>query len=291
MSEPTQSEAGAALAWAERNFPLPSPVDIGHERLLLPERSAGGEIQWIETSTRDPEAPPLEVRPGRVRGTQQVYTPTSYVDAVKRYETEDQITYVDQPNSQLVTVLNPSRGVDVDGRRVRVAGDYGDHRVALTLRHTPEYEAWKTGQSLTDQTTFARRMQDGELEITDPAPATMLEIAETFHATSESKFKSGRRLQDGRRSFTFEEDTQASAGENGDVIIPERFKLAMPIYVGGDTYAIECRLQWQYRPQFHIGYTFIRPEVVLDHAFASIVGQVTENIAGLVLSAPVPATR
>lgn len=42
------------------------------------------------------------------------------------------------------------------------------------------------------------------------------------------------------------------------------------------------------RPEFRIGYTFIRPEVVLDHAFMAIVGQVTENIAGLVLEAPAP---
>lgn len=284
------TEAGAALAWAD-DHQLPDPIDLGFDRKLVPERGSEGEVTWTEHSTRDPALAPIERALGRVRGTQLVYTPTSYVDAVKRYENIDQITYVDQPAGRLVTVLNPNQGNPpgemTDDDIIGIAG-HGDHRVALTLQHTPEFVAWRDGQGLGKQTAFARRMQDGELEIVEPAPSVMLEIAETFHATSESRFKSGKRLQDGRRQFVFEEDTKASAGENGQVEIPERFKIALPIYTGGERYQMECRLAWEYRPEFRIGYTFIRPEVVLDHAFMAIVGQVTENIAGLVLEAPAP---
>lgn len=287
----SMSEAGAALAYAESHDDLPEPLDLGHDRLLVPQRNAGGVLTWVEHSTRDPKLPPVEVEPPRACGTQQVYTPTSYIDAVKRYETIDQITYIDQPNSRLVTVLNPHQGNPpgemTDDDIVPTPG-YRDHRVSLTLQHTPEFIAWRDGQGLSKQEAFARRIQDGELEITDPNPALMLEIAETFHATSESRFKSGKRLQDGRRQFVFEEDTKASAGENGQVEIPERFKIALPVYTGGELYALECRLAWEYRPEFRIGYTFIRPEVVLDHAFMAIVGQVTEHIEGLVLEAPAP---
>src|SRR5689334_4726855 len=105
MTDPTDytSEAGAALAYAEAHDPLPDPIDLGFDRILVPQRGQGGQLTWAEHSTRDPELPPLELAPARVRGTQQVYTPTSYVDAVKRYETDQQITYVDQPNQRLVT--------------------------------------------------------------------------------------------------------------------------------------------------------------------------------------------
>lgn len=290
MSDQPLSEAGAALAWAQAHLPQ-DKIDLGHDRILVRERTIDPHQmtfsdRWVEHSTRDPNK--LPDAPDRVVGTTLVYTPTSYVDAVKRYENEQQITYVDQPNSQLVTVLNPPWPLDGKDDWDPAEPGHGDHRVALALQHTPEYLAWRDGQGLSEQATFARRMQDGELEILEPTAATMLEIAETFHATSESKFKSAKRLQDGRRQFVFEEDTSAKAGENGQVEIPERFKVSMPVYVGGDRYTFECRLSWELRPKFRIGYKLIRPEVVLDHAFASIAGEVTGNIDGLVLNAPVP---
>lgn len=283
------TENGAALAFAQANLPADT-IDLGHSRILVRERaldpnSMRFEDRWREHSTRDPNR--LPDLPDRVAETTAVYTTTSYIDAVKRYETVDQITYVDQPAGKLVTVLNPHRA-SAEGPYDPGVG-HGDHRVSLTLRHTPEYLAWQGGQGLHEQTDFARRMQDGELEIVDPAAATMLEIAETFHATGESVFKSASRLQDGRRQFRFEEDSTAKAGQDGTVEIPERFTIAMPIYVGGERYQMQCRLTWQLRPTFKIGYTFIRPEVVLDHAFSSMVEEVTAEIAGLVLLGPVPS--
>lgn len=281
------TENGALLAWAAEH-PRVDTIDLGFNRVLVRRLDGGGIERWEEHSTRDPAK--LPDPPDRVVGTTEVYTTTSYVDAVKRYENVQQITYVDQPNSRLVTVLNPTWPEPVDSEQWdRAVPGHSDHRVSLKLRHTPEFLAWMAGQGLHEQTDFARRMQDGELEIVEPAAATMLEIAETFHATGESVFKSASRLQDGRRQFRFEEDSTAKAGADGTVEIPERFTIAMPIYVGGERYQMQCRLTWQLRPTFRIGYTFIRPEVVLDHAFTSMVEEVTAEIAGLVLLGPAPA--
>lgn len=276
------TENGALLAWAA-DHPRVETIDLGFDRILVRRRGEGQAEWWEQHSTRDPSR--LPDLPDRVVGTTVVHTATSYVDAVKRYEHEDQITYVDRSQNRIVTVLDPN----LPSVGPRPEPGHGDHRVSLALTHSPEWTSWTAGLGLGEQTRFARQMQDGELEIVDPAPSVMLEIAETFHATSESKFKSGRRLQDGRRQFVFEEDTSVKAGENGQVEIPERFKIALPIFVGGERYQLECRLTWELRPKFRIGYTFIRPDVVVAHAFDGMVATILENVAGLVLEGPVPA--
>lgn len=249
------------------------PGDIQH--LVIPETS---ELVII-----DPEC--HANRPRRSRGLVDVYDAPSFVAAV-RHRTDDvdgpvPVVYADEANNGLVAVLNDDQGPEAGWR---------DHRVVLRLRRTPEWTAWTAGQGLGTQERFAARIEDGTPEIRDPAAAQMLDLAQTFHATTAAKFRSGIRLADGSRQFVYDEDIKATAGA-GQFEVPETFTLAVRPFIGSDVYEVKARFRFTLRAgDLKVGYTLFRPEEVERDAFRKVTGAVTEALDGvLVLSAPAPS--
>lgn len=277
-----QSDVAAALEYAENHL-LVDQIAGAPDTIWLRERQVGGGEQWKEISTRDPNRPPE-----RITGTTDVHTARSFIDAVKRWENPGQITYLDVPGRRIVTVLNPHRGVDLDPDP-STATDFGDHRVAVALRHTPEWEFWTTHEGLRDQEAFAEVIEHGEDEIVDPTATTMLAIAQNLHATVDGQFKSQRRLSDGSVSLQYEEAIQMTGGNGGVVTVPTEFKIGVAPFVGSRPYEVRCRLRTRLRSGvLSIGYELVRPDTILELAFKDISDQIVAEIIGAVLEGPIP---
>jgi len=282
MSTPTDLDhaVGAALAYAEDHW-LADTIDIGHDRILVRVRdgSDAGE-HWEEHDTSDPHPE----HPRRARGTVQVHDAASFITAINTRTSDPALVnvYADEEKQALVAVLNDDLAT-VPGHR--------DYRVSLALRPTPEWSAWKGGQGLGEQQRFAERIEDGEPEITDPSPAVMLEIAQTFHASVGVEFRSATRLNDGNQQFTYVEDTKASAGAKpGAVTIPATFELAVKPFVGSERFAVTARLRYRINGgKLQIGYQLVRPEDVERAAFADVVAATEAGLACTFLAGPAPA--
>lgn len=156
----------------------------------------------------------------------------------------------------------------------------GSSSRTVVLRRTPEWQAWLDGQGLGPQVRFAERIEDGLPEIADPAAATMLEIAQTFHAATSATFQSGNRLTDGRTQFAYLEDVKASAGSKpGTVEIPETFTIVVRPFIGAEPYKVTARLRYRLKGgELTIGYTLVRPNEVELDAFRAVASVVQDGL-------------
>jgi uncharacterized protein YfdQ (DUF2303 family) len=264
------SDTAAALLFAE-DHTLTDCVLLGDHRLLVRRRA--GET-WEPHDTFPTHAP------RRSTGIVCVYDAPSFVAALDQRGTG--VVYADEEMLALVAVLNDDRGDEAGWR---------DYQIRLTLRATEEWSGWKYGQGLGSQQRFAERIEEGLPEIVDPPGADMLELAQTFHASVDVKYRSGHRLANGQTQFTYAEDIKASAGSQpGTITIPETFTLGVAPFLGLHLYEVTARLRYRLSGgDLQIGYQLVRPEAVERDAFGFVVDEVRSAVGDTVfLNGPAP---
>lgn len=156
---------------------------------------------------------------------------------------------------------------------------WGDHTTTLQLRHTPDWKDWlqRDGRLMT-QTDFAEFIEDHLPNFVTPSGADMLELAQTFQATTRVDFDSSQRLKSGETQVTYKEDTNATAGKKGSIAIPDTFTIGLQVYERGDAYRVDARFRYRLNGgQLALGYKLTRPRDVLLAAFDDVVGKVTEE--------------
>ena len=267
MSEPTELEAAAggdmnAVIDAAQAAVAPVSVE-GVEGLLV--GFGPHDDTWVDLETFLPV-------PRRTRGTATVSDPESFASYFGRFDADVGTTvWADHGRDTITAVLNDD---DPEGPKWR------DHRVKLVLEFTDEWRHWTDGdRRLAGQEQFAEHIEDGAPEIRKPDAATMLEIAQSFHANRDVRFKSGTRVSSGEVQLTYEESIDAKAGRKGEIEIPETFELGIAPYRGTEPYKVTARLRYRIRDgELSIGYRLVRPVRVLEAAFKDVVEAVADRV-------------
>jgi uncharacterized protein YfdQ (DUF2303 family) len=164
--------------------------------------------------------------------------------------------------------------------------NWGQHRIVLQLRHSPAFKAWQhLSGSLVGQTQFAEFIEDRRGDIREPAAADVLELAQTFQATTKVSFRSSNRLSSGARQLSYVEDVEASAGQRGEMTIPDELHLALAIFEGADVAdAVTARLRYRIEDgRLRLGVVLDRVAEVVDGAFAGVVSAVDDTVEQPVL--------
>lgn len=222
--------------------------------------------------------------PRRPRGTTQVSDLGSFINLVNLHpmntypEQGRTVIFADVARHTVTAVLN------YDGWR--------DHTIKLVLSPTPEWLHWRSiDDTLVGQLAFAEHIEDGLSSIASPPAADLLEIAQSFQATRTVKFESGRRLGNGDVNFVYTEETGATAGQKGQLAIPEIFRLNLSVFKGGQLADIPARLRHRATQEgLRIGYKLDRPDEFLEAAFNSVVTDLAERFENIVIaSGPAPA--
>lgn len=281
MSDPavpmTESSTGAVLA----GKPSVLRQDEGTDSMLV-----ALPIGW---RSEEFDFERYTANPRRSKGTVRVNTAESFVIAVHDRDAPDKpapTIYADPERHGLIAILNDDRGSDTGWR---------DYRVELALRNTQEWGHWLShdGQLLS-QEKFAQHMEDGIPELRNPPAADVLDLAQTFHATTAARFKSGRRLASGETQFVYEEEIDAKAGTAGTLAIPSELELELAPFYGSALVPVKAHFRYRLNRDagLQLGYKIVRPHEVEDAAFATIRDEVasklvTENRMHLVVgSAP-----
>lgn len=222
--------------------------------------------------------------PRRPRGTTQASDLGSFINLVNLHPMN---TYPDQGRTVIFA--------DVDRHTVTAVLNYDgwrDHTIKLVLSPTPEWLHWRSiDDKLVGQLAFAEHIEDGLSSIVSPPAADLLEIAQSFQATRTVKFESGRRLGNGDVNFVYTEETGATAGQKGELAIPEIFRLSLSVFKGGQLADIPARLRHRATQEgLRIGYKLDRPDEFLEAAFNSVVTDLAERFENIVVaSGPAPA--
>lgn len=244
---------------------------------------AGGSLAVVEP-THDRDLP----TPRRPRGTATVYE----VDGLavlwaKHSHLGVSEVYADPERFTVTAVLNADVGAGL------LAG-HRDHRIHLVCRKSPAWIAWTASDGkLVDQTTFAEFLEDRLPEIVEPTGATMLELAQSFQATTKVEFKGAVALTSSTRKLQFEETATAKAGQRGDIEIPATFQLALQPFLGSAAYRVTARFRYRIRDgHLTIGYRLDRPDEVLREAFSDVQRSVSEATESpVVIGSPPPAVE
>lgn len=210
-------------------------------------------------------------------------SPLTTVQKVMVRDTASLIAYV------LAFKTATTRGFAVDNYRsgnphVKVVIDYhgpdepshASHVVTLDQGLSEAWGRWsKVSGTALSQKQMAEFLEENSVDIVAPDAATMMEIAGTIEANKSAVFKSGIRLHNGNQQLTYNETTDATAGQ-GKLTIPEKIKLAMPIFENGAT--IEFEAWFRYRiteGRLALVIELHRPRFIFDAAFKVLVKELS----------------
>lgn len=252
MSELLDMEAviQAAREGGEPHEVDPSKVNL----LIVPD---GAQIGYYDFRDRRPA-------PDRESGVYTVADVDSFVRHVEELGyAEVASVWIDPDTGKAVAVLND---------HTAEGAGWSDWRVELTLKPTAEWIFWTARDGeLLSQVAFAQHIEDGLLDIEEPPSADLLEIAQTFHATTDAAFRSSVRLQSGEQQFRYEEAIVAGAGNAGEMKIPSQILLNIAPFLGEEGVLLAARFRYRISGgKLSLGYKLDRPERVRLEAITKV---------------------
>jgi len=171
-----------------------------------------------------------------------------------------------------------------------IINDHGEDATAAAWRdHTatfaPEFsEEWKRWAGNSDkafgQAEFANFIDNNLKDITGgdgmPSGTQMLEMAISFEAKQDMRFKSAIRLQSGGVQMQFVQDDDQQTIEKMQMF--DRFAIGIPVFWNGDAYRIEARLRYRVRDgKLTFWYELIRKDKTLEAATKTIIDTIREK--------------
>ncbi len=256
--------------------------EIGQPRDLNPEVPQAIIVPEGDTLSI-PDLRAWRSRPTRKTGTYRPANVESFLDYGKAHETDATTVWVHPSSGKIIAVLNDNEVAD---------SGWADHRLQLDLQTTPEWNYWNAKDgAMMCQTDFAEHVEGGLDEIEEPEAATVLEIAQSFHATSSAAFRSSTRLQSGEQRLQYDESIDAKAGASGDLTVPTMILLGIAPFIGEDRYKLAARFRFRLSAgKLTLGYKLDRPDRVKRDAIEKIAERLTEEFARVYIGEPASAS-
>lgn len=217
--------------------------------------------------------------PRRAKGNRTVYDAASFADYLHRHEVPATEVYADVQTAKVVGILDSHESAALATAADPARPGWQGHRITLQLTKSPSWIAWeKHDGELLGQEEFAEFAEMQAVDVREPSPADLLELAQRLVMTKSVDYESGQRLQDGQTQLVYKETATARAGQRGDLEIPSVLKLALKPYIGGPTYGVTARFRYRLRgTALLLGYVLERPDLILESAFGDVVESLREG--------------
>lgn len=150
-----------------------------------------------------------------------------------------------------------------------------DHTTAFSPALSEEWQRWigKNKQQFS-QAEFAAFIEENLKDIAsiegNPTSAQMLEMALSFEANQDVRFKSAVRLQNGGVQMSFVQDDDSQTLQKMQMF--DRFSLGIPVFWNGDAYRVDARLRYRVRDgKLTFWYELIRQDKVLEASTKTLI--------------------
>lgn len=264
----TADTEAQAIIDAARMGTDPHELQLGSYYVV---RSSDGGIHEIDLT-----GDTYRSMPERKIGTVTLGDVPSFLHYVTRHADPDSEFFANRAASNVTCVLD-AHMADPDG-----GARWQQHRAVLQFERHPVWLEWlKINGKYMPQSEFAEFLEDMRQWIAVPDAATMLEIAQTFQATTRVEFKSGTVVRTGQKQLAWVENTNAHAGIKGTLDIPDEIVLGLPVFRGSET--VE-RVVARLRYRIHDGRLTLmlkldQPQDVFDGAFRAEVDKVRTGLS------------
>lgn len=202
--------------------------------------------------------------PERIETDAKLSDLESFYAYVKRYETEATTVFIDTKTGKLSAALE---------YHDRDQPSWNMHHAEYLPVTSDEWNAWNDhdGERFS-QEEFAEFIELRALEIRDPDASDMFKIATTLRATSEFKFERAIQTSNGSIQSNYREVIDGEAGENGQLEIPHKIKICVPVFERDTHYEIDAFFRYRIRDgKLSLFYQLIRPEVCRKNAIDKII--------------------
>lgn len=220
--------------------------------------------------------------PRRTAQTVTIHNAADFTRYVNRFKNEATTVYADLSNTRFTAVIDHPE---------KDAPAWGSHRATYACPHSRSWETWsKADGKKMSQHDFAKFIEDNLPDVQEPSGSDILMVSRTLEAKKKVDFQSGVRLDNGEVQITYNEEIQGTAGK-GTIEIPEVFKLGIPVFEGGDHYALDARLRYRIGDgQLVMWFDLLRPERLLEDAFAQTMASIKETLGDdvMILHADAP---
>lgn len=217
-------------------------------------------------------------QPRRKIAKVRLHDPASFIAYIKRHGslTDSTIWCIADYLAGKVTFT----GILNDHGEAEGQSAWRDHRATFTPEFSEEWNRW-TGQNKKPftQAEFASFIEDNLKDIASvdgqPTGSQMLEMALTFEANQDMRFKSAIRLQNGGVQMSFVQDDDAQTLQKMQVF--DRFSVGFPVFWNGDAYRVDARLRYRVRDgKLTFWFELIRQDKVLEAATQTLITQIRE---------------
>lgn len=220
--------------------------------------------------------------PVRPRGNVSLGDAASFIRYVKKHMDEP-ADGADADNRQtviLVDVINSRFKAVLDHHASDTPG-FQEHTCTYNCPLSPQWQLWTANNGLArkkEQEDFAFFIEQNMLDVAEPNGATMLQIVTTLKAAKKVQFDSAIRLNNGQHQLKYHEEIESKAGQQGELQIPEKIALAIPVYVGQQPYRVEAFLRYRIdRGTIVFWYDLITPDRILEHALGMVRKEIEDG--------------
>ncbi len=159
-----------------------------------------------------------------------------------------------------------------------------EHRATYAPEMTPEWQRWISGHKRQmTQTELATFLEENQQLIMTPPGAELLELVQTLEGKNDIKCNSTIRLTNGRTKLIYEEDVVlrgSTSTQKGEIEFPSQLVAALPLFTGGPTYKVTCRLKYRINSaKLVFWYEMVDTHLILQDAIRGIEDRIQEKLA------------
>lgn len=156
-----------------------------------------------------------------------------------------------------------------------------DYRATFTPRLSKEWGTWNgNNRRQLTQTEMAFFIEENLQDIVAaegyPTGQQLLEMATSFQANQDMRFKSAIRLQNGGVNMSFVQDDDTATLSQMKLF--ERIAIGIPVFWNGDAYQITARLRYRVKEgKLTFWYELIREDKVLEDATNNLINKIKQE--------------
>jgi len=215
-------------------------------------------------------------QPRRKSGTINLHDAASFSAYLQRHKIDGQ--------TSIYVVCDYVRGIVhfnaiIDDHEGKPDGQkWREFRATFAPTFSVEWQKWTnaSGKRFT-QAEFAHFIEDqlGDIAQVDgmPTGAELLEMALSFEAKQDFRFKSAIRLQSGGVQMNLVQDDDEQTISKMKMF--DRLTIGVPVFFGGSAYRIDARLRYRVKEGvLTFWYELVRPDRVLEYATNELIGNI-----------------
>jgi uncharacterized protein YfdQ (DUF2303 family) len=260
MTENTEAGAIAALA-AKASGAHVVKTDDNREFLIVPSGFSEKEVS---------DAYGLKLaKPKYIKQTVTIETADSLVDYVNRFKGADTMLFAEIAANRIVAL--------VDYHAAQGAAHVA-HRAKLELPFSEEWQLWtKISGRLMGQLEFARFLEENAADVRAPDAGELLDACRDLQVRRKVNFTKAVRTASDNENFEYSEETNTTS-KKGDLELPTKFKLGLPVYFGDAETEVFAFLRWKMdEGALTLGIQLHRTEHVRQAVFKEIVMDVASR--------------